>query len=736
MRRRFALFLLCALSSGLSIAAHGEDLTVERLHGDPSLSGPVLRAPAISPDGARATFLKGREDDADQLDLWAFDIASGEESLLVSSTDLLEGPEILSEEEKNRRERQRLRGRGIVRYKWDAQGENILFPIGGDLYLYRLGDRNVVRVTQTDAFETDGRVSPAGAYVSYIRDDEVMVYDLHSGEERQVTTGADGVVRNGVASFVVQEELDRFTGYWWAPDESKIVFTQIDESPVDIVERLDFELGGAKTVRQRYPFAGTDNVKIKLGVTTPEGADPIWIDIGDEEDIYISRVYWSKASDVIYVERLNRDQNAVDFLAADPETGASRVLFMERYDTWINVHDNFHALRSGEFIRGSERSGYMHLYLHNPDGSIKRALTEGAWPVTKMACVDEENERVYFQGWIETPLERHLYRVDFDSAAPVQLTEGAGWHSATMPKNCSAFLDAYSDQTTPPQTSLRGADGEFIVWLNENALDETHPYAPFLESHREWTYGVIEAESGEALYYQLMTPPNLRRREKAPAVVLVYGGPHAQRVRNRWGELFAQALVDNGFIVFRLDNRGMGNRGTDFENHLFRTMGDIEVRDQAAGLEFLRNHPNVDPERIGVYGWSYGGYMTLMMMSRTPEFFKSGVAGAPVTAWSLYDTAYTERYLGDPRNVPQVYKDSSVFKHLDGLSAELLVIHGMADDNVLFENTVRLMADLHERGKTFELMTFPGEKHGFRQQHNRIYRDKLILDFFKRTLAD
>ncbi|GAB4517089.1 MAG: S9 family peptidase [Parvularculaceae bacterium] len=731
--RRHALPAILAIVGGAAIA---DDLTPERIHQSPSLSGPGLRAPAISPDGARATFLRGREDDAQQLDLWEFNIASGETRRLVSSTELLAGPEILSEEEKNRRERQRLYGRGIVTYQWDAHGRQILFPIGGDVYLYELDGARVTRVTETDAFETDARISPTGRYVSYVRDDEIVVYDASSGTERQVTSGADGVIRNGVASFVVQEELDRDTGYWWSPDERYIVFTQIDESPVEIVARLDLNAEGGTIVRQRYPFAGADNVTIRLAVTTPQGGEPVWIDLGDDPDIYIARVYWSADSKTIYIERLDREQKQVDFLAADPDTGASRVLFTERYDTWINIHDNFHALADGGFIRGSERSGFMHLYRHNADGSIAGAITQGDWPVDGLECVDEAAGVVYFSGWTDTPLERHLYRASFSGGAPARITTGSGWHSSAMSGNCAAFLDTFSNQTTPPQVSLRDSGGEFITWLNENRLDENHPYAPYLDSHVDWEFGTLAAEDGQTLYYQMMTPPGLRRRDRAPAVVLVYGGPHAQRVRNQWGNAFAQVLVDNGFIVFRVDNRGAGNRGTAFENVLYRTMGAVEVADQArATREVLLRHPNVDPDRIGVYGWSYGGFMTLMMMAREPELYPAGVVGAPVTDWRLYDTAYTERYLGDPNRVPEVYEQSSPLSFVDALNGEMLVIHGMADDNVLFENSIRLMAALQARGKAFELMTFPGEKHGFRQEHNRIYRDRLILDFFNRKLA-
>ncbi len=746
-----ALFRTLCISTGIGCAAGviapiaAEDLTVERLHDDKGLSGPSLRKPQFSPDGTRITILRGREDDARTLDLWSYDAQTGEASVLVRSDDLFKEPAALSEEEKNRRERQRIYDSGIIDYAWDSQGASILFPLGGDVFLYDLDKKTPVRVTETEAFETDAKVSPKGEYVSYVRDDDLYIYKLSDKKESRVTRGSSATVRNAVAEFVAQEELDRDTGYWWSPNDDMIAYTRIDEAPVEIVERLDFGKSGATTIRQRYPFAGANNVKINLAVASVAGdARPVWIDVGDNAangaDFYIADVYWSADGTKLYVVKLSRDQKTLDFIEADPKSGETRIVFSEKSDSWVNLLGSFRALSDGGFLWGSERHGFHHIYRYGANGALQGALTKGDWPVSAIECVDEANDRVYFSGWTQSALETHLYSVSLKAGEetntpPQQITKTQGRHGASFAGDCARYIGTSASPNQPPQTAVFDKSGERRFWLNENKLDENHPYTPHLASHITPEYGVIETKSGQKLDYQLLKPSDLKTGEKRPAIVLVYGGPHAQLVHRGWGRGFDQLLVDEGYVVFRLDNRGAANRGKAFEDPLYRAMGKAEVEDQATGARWLASQPFVDPERIGVYGWSYGGYMTLMMLSQTPDLYTAGVSGAPVTDWALYDTAYTERYMGHPERDAKAYEQSSVFAHLEGLNDNsLFLIHGMADDNVSFQNSIKLMDALHTQGKSFELMTYPGEKHGFRARKNRVHRDKAILDFFDRKL--
>lgn len=737
MKLAFALGALAALASAGGTAAKPETkLTPEALNAEHSLSGTSLRGAAVSPDGALVTVLRGREDDSRQLDLWAYDLATGEARMLVSSTALRGDADELSEEEKNRRERQRIYENGITSYQWDQQGRQIVVPMAGDVYVYDIEASAPRQLTATDAFETDAKFSPKGGFVSYVRDDELYVFDLARERERRLTKGADGIIRNAVAEFVAQEELDRFTGYWWAPDDSRIAYTQIDESPVPIVERVDINADKVVTIRQRYPYAGADNVRVRLGVVRTRGGSTTWIDLGDDPDIYLARVHWSKDSSKLYVERLSRDQKRLDLLEANPRSGATRILISETADTWVNLNNDFRALADGGFLWGSERTGYNQLYRYDATGALVDAVTAGPGLVGDLHCVDEKAGVVFYRGWRETPLESHLFSVPLAGGAPSQLTAKPGFHDAVYSKNCETAIRWFLSDDQPTQTSVHGSDGAFRFWLNENAIDENHPYAPYRASHLPWRYGQLKANDGTPLYYKILTPKNIAPGARLPAVIIVYGGPHAQRVRKIWVErdLFAQMLADEGFVVYRLDNRGAANRGAAFENSLYRAMGTTEVEDQAVGAAFLKSLPYVDGDRIGVFGWSYGGYMTLRMLTATPDLYAAGVAGAPVTDWALYDTAYTERYMGEPQEEAEAYARGSVFADLEKLKAKLLVIHGMADDNVVFQNTVKLTHALQSQGAEFEMMTYPGEKHGFRARENKIHRDRLILDFFKRHL--
>ncbi|MEM9421287.1 MAG: DPP IV N-terminal domain-containing protein [Pseudomonadota bacterium] len=736
MSRPFHLFAATSLFvTAFATPVLAGDLSVSALHQDAGLSGPSVRGARFSPDGSMVTLLKGREDNARLLDLWAYDAASGEPRVLVRSDALTTDTVILSEEEKNRRERQRIYDSGIISYQWDKKGERLLFPLGGDLYTYELSTNTPQRITNTEEFETDPKMSPAGGFVSYVRRDELVVYNIDTKQEKQVTRGASSTVRNAVSEFVAQEELDRDTGYWWSPNDQFIAYTQIDEHPVKIAERLDFSPEGSKTIRQRYPFAGTDNVQIRLGVTTPKGARTKWIDLGDNPDIYIASAHWSVDSKTLYIVRLSRDQKTLDMLAADPRTGKTNTVFTETSDTWINLQSGFRALPDGGFLWASERDGYNHVYRYDAEGNSTQ-ITKGDWRVDQISCVDTESNNLIFAGWQESPTERHLFRTSLKGVYTELLTQTPGWHSGKFAKNCNTYIHGFSSQLQPPQTGVATLESGRQFWLSENALDESHPYSPYLNSHESWTFGTMTAEDGQVMDYSVLKPKGLKAGEKAPAIQLVYGGPHAQQVANRWGRsLYPQLLADKGYVVFQLDNRGAWNRAKSFEDVLYRKMGQPEVVDQAQGTDWLANQSYVDADRIGVQGWSYGGYMTLMMLGQRPDLYKAGISGAPVTDWHTYDTAYTERYMGDPREVPEAYDAASVLTYVGGIKDDaLLLIHGMADDNVIFQNAVDVMAALQIQGTRFEVMTYPGEKHGFRAKENKLHRDELGIRFFEDRL--
>lgn len=728
-------FFVCIFFTGLFTPAVAIELTVERIHQSPDLTGSLPVSPLISPDGSTIAFLRGRTNAMNQLDLWAQDVETGNQWRLAESMALLETPEVLSQEEKNRRERQRISDDGIIAFQWSNTGKEILFSLNGDIFILDISANTTERITNTKNFETDPKLSSSGRYVTYVRDDNIYIFDRRDSREKRLTHSSRKTIRNGVAEFVVQEELERNTGYWVSPDEKHVIYTEIDESSVDIVERLDFEESGSKIVKQRYPFAGAANVRWRVGVKKIGVRRTKWIDFGNTGQSYLARVYWSKDGNTTYTVILSRDQKRLDVFAINAASGHARLLLTETSESWIGSRYLFKPLPGGDFIWGSERDGFNHLYLYKGDGTLLGAITQGDWPVLKINCYNPETNVLYFSGWQETPLERHVYSVNLNSSEPVQVTKKAGWNEANFAKNCSRYINVYSNPNQPPQVSLHDEAGRHLAWLYENKIQSGHPYAPYVASHLDWKFGTIKAEDGAEMHYRYLKPADASKHNKRPAIVIVYGGPLRQRVRHAWEtDMLQQVLADKGFVVFQLDNRGSDNRGVAFEAPLNGRLGEIETRDQLRGVEFLKSLPFVDETRIGLSGWSYGGYMTLMLMGQASTTFKAGVAGAPVTEWRLYDTVYTERYLGTPQENESGYDASSVFPYVENITGDLLLIHGMADDNVQLENSVRLMAQLQKKGISFELMTYPGEKHRLKTEHNRIDAAKRILEFFDRSL--
>jgi dipeptidyl-peptidase 4 len=728
--------------------AQAAKLSLERLFAAPDLTGPNLRGVKISPDGRLVAYLRARDDDKDRFDLWAFDVRDSRDRLLVDSRTLAGADKALSVEEEARRERQRTSAySGIVEYSFAPDSHHLLIPLNGDLYVYDLARKPadaVRRLTSTDAYETDSRFSPRSNFVSFVRDQNLYVIDLATGAERAVTRDGGGLVSFGVAEFIAQEEMDRDTGYWWSPDERHIALTRVDESPVAEVERFEIQATGATVVRQRYPATGARNARVELFVTDLAADSRLQLDLGADADVYLPDVAWFPDSRGIAVQRQSRDQKTLELLRFDALSGRGRVLITEHNDFWVPLnHELTFLQRSPQFIWASSRDGFQHLYLYGNDGKLIRQITSGEFMVTgespeaAIRAVDERASRVYFTANLPSPIERQLYWASLDSpGAPQRVTSGAGWHSIAMSKDARLFVDVFSNVDTPRSVTLRTAGGKLLSAMLPNKLDATHPYAPFIDQHVRAEFGTIAAADGQAMQYRLLKPRRLEPGKRYPVIVDVYGGPGVQRVTNTWGSLFNQYLAQQGYVVFQLDNRGSGMRGTRFETALGARLGHIEVEDQVKGVEFLRSLPFVDGERIGIFGWSYGGYMTLMCLMQAPDSFAAGVAGAPVTDWALYDTHYTERYLSTPQANTQGYRQSNVLEYAKDLERPLLLVHGMADDNVLFAHSTALMKKLQDLQKPFDLMTYPGGKHGvIRQSGPGLHASANIQRFFDRELG-
>tara|TARA_R110000787_G_scaffold3702_5_gene14357 strand:+ start:44839 stop:47073 length:2235 start_codon:yes stop_codon:yes gene_type:complete len=728
------------------------DLTLERLYASPSLSGPAPRGVKFSPDGQRVTFLKGRTGEQDRLDLWQFDVASGAQSLLVDSQLLQPVDAELSEAEKALRERKRIAGaKGIVDYSWGT-AETLLVPLGGDLFFVTLGagEPTVRQLTDNDSFETDAKLSPGGRYASFVRDGALHAIDLTSGEEIRLSPGAepDRAVSYGVAEFVAQEEMHRFTGYWWSPDDHYVAYTRVDESMVDIIPRFDIEADKVTVIAQRYPRAGRPNAVVDLFVRDMETGETAGIkwrkgDWGPATDQYLARVNWLPDGDLV-VQCVNRSQTRLSRTLFHAPVWKAAAMGEETQACWINLSSDFlgfapeahgaDSMQPVHVLTTTEASGYRHVTCLNRQGQA-HPVTRGDWAVDAVLAFRASDSLVMFTGFRDTPLERHLYAVSIDGGEPTRITAPGRTWGIVMSPDGQSFVGTSSSPGQPPQVGLYRADGSLIAWIEENALDETHAYAPFLAEHAVPEFGTLPAEDGQDLYYSILKPPGFDAGKQYPVIVEVYGGPGVQTVVNEWGRVSDQFYARGGYILFRLDNRGSANRGKAFEDVIHRRTGGPEVRDQMVGVDWLKSQPFVDASRIAIQGWSYGGYMTLMTILQAPKgTFAAAAAGAPVTDYRLYDTFYTERYLDTPQDNPDGYEAGSVFPYIDRLTTPLLLMHGMADDNVTFDNTTRLMAALQDKGKLFELMTYPGQRHGIRGEKLQVHLMKTRMAFLERHL--
>ncbi|HET6536033.1 MAG TPA: S9 family peptidase [Sphingomicrobium sp.] len=686
-----------------------KQLTIERIFASPPISGPTPRQLKLSPDGRYASSLLPRATDRDRYDLWAIDTSTGAKRMLVDSTKIGGGE--ISEAEKMRRERARVGGtKGIVEYEWAPDGDSVLVPVDGDLYLADVSTGAIQRLTNTPETEIDAHVSEGGRYVSFVRSQNLYAIDLSSSVERALTTEGKGAVTCGTAEFVAQEEMGRRTGTWWAPNDRRVAIECFDEAKVKVVTRAAIGANGTKTFDQRYPAAGTPNVAVTLWLKDVDGRNPVKVDLGGNPDIYLARVDWSKDGRTLYVQRESRDQKRLDMLAVDPATGKSRILFSETSPTWINLNEDFRPLKDGSLIWGSERSGFHDLYRW-VNGQWT-TLTHGDWTMMGLIGVDEASHRVFFNANKDGVLESQVYWVDYlNPGEPRRLTEPGYWNDGVMDKAGTHLLVSRSSPDQPPQVYLADTSGKRVAWIEENALDASHPYAPYLAAHRPVKFGTLEAADGSTLNWEMITP-TLKPGHKYPVFFEHYGGPGSQQVKRAWMNPMAQYWVSKGWIYFQLDNRGSPNRGRAFEDQIYHAMGTVEVEDQATAARWLQQQPYVDPKKIAISGWSYGGYMSLKMLEKAPKgLYAAGVVGAPVTKWELYDTHYTERYLGSPAVDPKPYQQSDALADAVKITEPFLLLHGMSDDNVVFENSSMLADELQQADRPFSMMFYVGQTH-------------------------
>jgi dipeptidyl-peptidase-4 len=736
---RSILLLACAVSPLVSqaqqTAAPGaaaaavsyKPLTVERIYSQPSLSGQLTRGIAWSPDSKQLSFFKseGAGKEA-KTELWVMDVASGQRRLLLSAEKL---ETVLPADTERTTQATGLGRHAPAEYQWAPGGGALLFQGPTSLAWFDLKTQASRTLVSGKERVSDPKISPDGRYVSFVRNHNLWLVSVADGKERAFTEGGTEEVRKGELDWVYPEELEITTAYWWAPDSSAIAYLAMDERKVAQYPMVDFSSPVGEAEEERYPPAGGANPIVRVFVASVGGGEARAMDTGENTDIYVARVNWLPDSKHLAIQRLNRQQTVLDLLIADVANGQTRTALNETDQYWINISNDLHFLKDGRrFLWSSERSGYRHLYLYDLDGKQLAQLTKGEWEVSAVDAVDEPKGLVYFTGTAKSPLERHLYRVSFDGSAVSRITIHNGTHGVNMAPDATAFVDTYSDATTPPRQDVARADGSLLRVINENKVAELTDYhlsAPQFLS--------VKSHDSVPLNAMMIKPADFDASKKYPVLVFTYGGPHAQVVLNAWGgntALWHQLMAQKGYIIFALDNRGSAGRGHVFEEPIHYNLGAVELSDQRDGVAYLKSLPYVDGERIGIWGWSYGGHMTLHAMFGAGGEFKAGFAGGPVTDWHFYDSIYTERYLGLLPQNEKGYRASSPIDRVEGLKGKLLIAHGTGDDNVHFANTLSLINELIDLGKYVEVMPFPGRGHGVSDPPARKVLMNRVTQFF------
>ena len=659
------------------------------------------------PDGSAALFLRASSPDSFVQNLYEWDTESGEERVLLTAEQILSGAEeSLSVDELARRERMRMSARGIASYQLSEDGQRILVPLSGRLFVVEREGGKVRELLSEGGYPLDPRFSEDAAKVACVRDGELYVIDVVSGTERKLTTGAGGSITNGLSEFVAQEEMGRFAGYWWSPDGAHLAYQQTDISDVETMHIMDAMYPDRGPHTWPYPRPGKANAKVKLGVIPVGGGDTVWVNWDRDVYPYLATVRWSKNAPLTVLVQ-NREQTDAILLSVDPATGATTTLLTEHDDAWINLDQRMpHWLADGSaFLWTTERNGRWQLELRDRTGGFVAPLTDVDFGLKGFVSLDDTARVAYVSGG-DDPTQTHVYRVPLDDAprTPLRLTMDRGSHGLAFSKNHAVYLHTASTADGRQWQSIhRADDGGEIGTLR--SLAETPPFIPRLE---QATVG-----RGRSFHAALIRPKNFESGRKYPVIVSVYGGPHAQTVGatpDRY--LLQQWIADHGFIVVSIDGRGTPARGRDWERAIKGNLIELPLADQVAGLQALgKKYAELDLTRVGIYGWSFGGYFSAMAVMQRPDVFHVAVAGAPVCAWEDYDTHYTERYMGLPDQNAVGYADASVLTHCKDLARPLMIIHGTADDNVYFAHALKMSNELFRSGRKHDFLPLSGFTH-------------------------
>lgn len=657
-----------------------------------------------TPDGKAVLFLRSQAR-VPTLRLYEFDVATGKTRELLTPEQVLKGAaEKLSPEEKARRERMRVSVGGFTNFQLSEDGTQILLSLSGKLYVVDRKGGAVQELKTGPGTLLDPKFAPHGKAVAYVRDYDLYVYDLAAQQERRLTTGGTEQISHGLAEFVAQEEMNRFSGYWWSPDAQALVYQESDARGVETWYVADPARPGQAPLPSFYPRPGKANVAVRLGILPATGGETVWVQWDRQRYPYLARVHWDKHGPLTITVQ-TRDQKELALLKVDPAERRTKVLVTERDSTWVNLPKGEVPRWLGKdvgFLWVSEEGGGPRLELRGPDGQLRRVLVEPAAGFQSLADVDVEGHAFVYNASPD-PTQSQVFRCALDNGRPKPLTDTPGMHSAVFSRDHSLYVHTAMQPQAMPRTTVHLAGGNLAGELPSVA--EQPPFTPRAE--------LLKVGEGPGFYASVVWPRDFDSRKRYPVIVDVYGGPGFNKVMATMGSrLLDQWLADAGFMVVSIDGRGTPGRGHDWERAIYQRFGSVPLEDQVAGLKALgQRFQQMDLDRVGIVGWSFGGYLSALAVLRRPDVFKAAVAGAPVCDWLDYDTHYTERYLGIPPGANAAYEEGSLLTYAGRLQRPLLIVHGTADDNVYFRHSLRLVDALFRSGKDFEILPLSGLTH-------------------------
>jgi dipeptidyl-peptidase 4 len=735
-----SLFAVSLCSLGSTVGVQGQTpaatkpLTIEAIFAPGGLGGRGPETLEWSPDGSKLTFLQ-RDDKGEQGELWSVDAATGEKKVLVSAAKLASlAPDY--NKVKDEREKERLTRYHVAAYLWAPDSKHLIFDSQGQLWLFDLATSTGVQFTSAPDPSNDPKFSPDGNLVSYVRKHNLYVRRVGGKDERQLTNDTKDDLFNGDIDWVYTEELAVRSNYFWSPDSKNIVFLNMDESKVPTYPISNLIPTHPTVDYEKYPKVGDPNPTVKLGVVGAEKGKVRWISLTDDPETYIPRFGWVREG-IVWAEVLNRNQDKMDLYFVDAKSGKSaKVLTESAPNAWINVNDDFRVLKSGDrFLWPSWRDGHTHLYLYSFDkgsplgaeAKLERQLTQGDYEELGVEGVDEAAGTVFFSANKDDPRQRHVYSVKLDGTGLQQLTNEEGMSFAKFSDDAKHYEHSFMGPGTTPQISLCTVGANCSpIWT---ARDEAKEYGLRAPKHLEF-----KAEDGTTLYGRLLLPPNPPSNGKIPLIVNIYGGPAGQMVEKEPPSAFDEILARDGFAIFAVDNRGTPGRDRKFQTAIRHEFGAIELKDQLAAIDqLLAQYPQLDKDRLGMWGWSNGGSMTLYSMTHSDRF-RAGVAVAPVTNQVNYDTIYTERYMGQLKDDEAGYHQSDVTTGAGSLHGALLLVHGTGDDNVHFQNSMQMINALIGAGKEFQLMIYPNKTHSISGSDARDHLFHMIENHFEKEL--